>query len=88
MADRNLIIGGYTNYGINELKPWVLSAKEVAEHNTDIVLVYGNTSQETLDWLEEQGAYFHRRSPSAKQNHNIFFATDEQRTMFLLKVTG
>lgn len=40
------------------------------------------------DWLESQGAYFHKRSPSAKQNHNIFFASDEQRTMFLLKVGG
>ena len=54
MAKRNLIIGGFTNYGINELKPWVLSAKEVAGNN-DVVLVYGNTSQETLDWLQEQG---------------------------------
>ena len=27
---KNLIIGGFTNYGINELKPWVISAKEVA----------------------------------------------------------
>ena len=55
MAKRNLIIGGFTNYGINQLKPWVLSAKEVATHNTDIVLVYGNASQQTLDWLQEQG---------------------------------
>ena len=39
------------------------------------------------DWLEEQGTYFHRRSPYAKQNHNIFFETDEQRVMFLLKVS-
>ena len=51
---KNLIIGGFTNYGINELKPWVLSAKEVAGDN-DVVLVAGNTTQETLDWLEEQG---------------------------------
>ena len=55
MEKRNLIIGGFTNYGINQLKPWVLSAKEVAGKNTDIVLVYGKTSQQTLDWLEEQG---------------------------------
>ena len=54
MEKRNLIIGGFTNYGINQLKPWVLSAKEVAGNN-DVVLVYGNTSQETLDWLQEQG---------------------------------
>ena len=47
---KNLIIGGFTHYGINELKPWVLSAKEVAGDN-DVVLVYGNASKETLDWL-------------------------------------
>lgn len=52
--DKNLIIGGFTNYGINELKPWVLSAKEVSSDNTDVVLVYGKTSQETLDWLKSQ----------------------------------
>lgn len=52
---KNLIIGGFTNYGINQLKPWVLSAKEVAGENTDVVLVYGTTSQQTLDWLQEQG---------------------------------
>jgi NAD(P)H-flavin reductase len=52
MASKNLIIGGFTNYGINELKPWVLSAKEVGGDNTDVVLVYGNTSEETLDWLQ------------------------------------
>jgi hypothetical protein len=55
MASKNLIIGGFTNYGINVLKPWVLSAKEVGGDNTDVVLVYGNTSEETLDWLQEQG---------------------------------
>jgi hypothetical protein len=53
MASKNLIIGGFTNYGINQLKPWVLSAKEVSGDN-DVVLVYGNTSQETLDWLKQQ----------------------------------
>ena len=54
MAQKNLIIGGFTNYNINQLKPWVLSAKEVAGNN-DVVLVYGNASEETLDWLVEQG---------------------------------
>lgn len=52
---RNLIIGGYTNYGINQLKPWVLSAIEVADDNTDIVLVAGNTSKDTVEWLKKQG---------------------------------
>lgn len=55
MASKNLIIGGFTNYGINQLKPWVLSAKENGGENTDVVLVYGNASDETLDWLQEQG---------------------------------
>lgn len=55
MEKRNLIIGGFTNYGINQLKPWVLSAKEVAGDTADVVLVYGKTTQETLDWLQEQG---------------------------------
>jgi hypothetical protein len=55
MAKKNLIIGGFTNYGINQLKPWVLSAIEVAGDNTDVVLVAGNTSKETVEWLKEKG---------------------------------
>jgi hypothetical protein len=55
MAQKNLIIGGFTNYGINQLKPWVLSAKEVISENDDIVLVVGNASKETIDWLDKQG---------------------------------
>jgi hypothetical protein len=54
MANKNLIIGGFTNYGINQLKPWVLSAKEVAGDN-EVVLVTGNTTDETVDWLRDQG---------------------------------
>lgn len=57
MAKKNLIIGGYTNYGINQLKPWVLSAKEVSDENTQVVLVAGNTSEETIKWLQEQKVY-------------------------------
>jgi hypothetical protein len=55
VAQKNLIIGGYTNYGINQLKPWVLSALEVSTHNTDVVLVAGNTTKETVQWLMSQG---------------------------------
>ena len=51
---KNLIIGGFTNYEINQLKPWVLSAKEVAGDN-DVVLVTGNTTEETVEWLKNQG---------------------------------
>jgi len=54
---KNLIIGGYTNYGINQLKPWVLSALEVAGDDTDVVLVAGNTTQATVDWLIKQGVF-------------------------------
>jgi hypothetical protein len=53
-VEKNLIIGGFTNYEINQLKPWVLSAKEVAGDN-DVVLVAGKTTQKTIDWLKEQG---------------------------------
>jgi hypothetical protein len=55
MAKRNLIIGGFTNYGINQLKPWVLSAKEVSDKDTEVVLVTGNATDETVDWLRDQG---------------------------------
>jgi len=51
---KDLIIGGFTNYGINQLKPWVISAKEVSD-DTDVVLVMGNATQETVTWLQEQG---------------------------------
>jgi hypothetical protein len=51
---KNLIIGGFTNYEINQLKPWVLSAKEVAGDN-DVVLVAGRTTEETVKWLANQG---------------------------------
>ena len=54
---KNLIIGGFTNYNANQLRPWVLSAKVHSgdDNDCDIVLVYGNASDETLDWLESQG---------------------------------
>ena len=52
---KNLIIGGFTNYEINQLKPWVLSASQIKDNNTDIVLLSGKTSQKTIDWLNEQG---------------------------------
>jgi hypothetical protein len=50
MAKKNLIIGGCTNYGINELKPWVLS---INEHMPDAkkVMCVGKASEETRKWL-------------------------------------
>ena len=55
MATNDLIIGGCTNYGINHLKPWVLSINEVCGENVHKVMCVGNASQETRDWLVEQG---------------------------------
>jgi len=53
MAKENLIIGGCTNYGINELKPWVLSVNEVMPDVTKVMCV-GNASPETREWLVNQ----------------------------------
>lgn len=52
-------------------------------------VAYGDTFLVRFEeWLVAQGAHFHRRELYAKQNHNMFFDTDEQRIMFLLKVGG
>lgn len=54
MAKKNLIIGGVQNYGINQLKPWVLS---INEHMPDAhkVMCVSNISKETREWLVENG---------------------------------
>lgn len=51
---KNLIIGGCTNYNINQLKPWVLSVKETMP-NVDKVMCIGNATTETREWLVENG---------------------------------
>lgn len=51
---KNLIIGGCTNYGINQLKPWVLSIKETMP-DADKVMCIGNATTETREWLVENG---------------------------------
>jgi hypothetical protein len=51
---KNLIIGGCTNYGINQLKPWVLSIKETMP-DADKVMCVGNASTTTREWLVENG---------------------------------
>jgi hypothetical protein len=49
---KNLIIGGFTNYDYNQLKPWVESICEVSPENTHKVVVVGdNVSQETIEKL-------------------------------------
>jgi hypothetical protein len=54
MAKKNLIIGGCTNYGINELKPWVLSINEVMPDATKVMCI-GNATLETREWLVRHG---------------------------------
>ena len=63
MAERNLIIGGFTNYNINQLKPWVLSALGVVDADTDIVLMCGNASKETVTWLTKLGVLVYPMLP-------------------------
>lgn len=53
--EKNLIIGGVQNYGINQLKPWVLSINKVCDDTVDKVICINNISEETQFWLTEQG---------------------------------
>lgn len=53
MATKDLIIGGFTNYNYNQLKPWVESINECG-FTGDKVMVVGNTSKETVDELLKQ----------------------------------
>jgi hypothetical protein len=50
MAKKDLLIGGCTNYGIDQLKPWVLSAA-VHMPDADKVMCVGNCDAETREWL-------------------------------------
>jgi hypothetical protein len=50
MAQKDLIIGGFTNYNYNQLKPWVESIDECG-FTGDKVAVVGNASQETIGEL-------------------------------------
>ena len=52
--EKNLIIGGVQNYGINELKPWVLSIEENIP-DAHRVMCFKNISQETQNWLVNKG---------------------------------
>lgn len=54
MEKKNLIIGGFTNYNYNQLKPWVESIDECG-FTGDKVMVVGNASQETKEKLKEKG---------------------------------
>jgi hypothetical protein len=54
MATKDLIIGGFTNYNYNQLKPWVESINEVCGDNVEKVMVVGNASAETIGELIKQ----------------------------------
>ena len=54
MAKNDLIIGGVYNYGINQLKPWVLSIEENVP-DAHRVMCVSDISKETKDWLIEKG---------------------------------
>ena len=51
MAKKDLIIGAFTNYNFNQLKPWVESIEECG-FKGDKLMIMGNYSQETHDELE------------------------------------
>ena len=52
---KNLIIGGFTGYRFNQIKPWVTSIQEVAHSNVDLVMAVGDTDQDTKDRLTALG---------------------------------
>lgn len=62
--DKNLIIGAFTNYNYNQLKPWVESIDRCG-FTGDKVMVVGDAAQETVDELEKKRL----------QNHS--YATNE-----------
>jgi hypothetical protein len=55
MAKRDLIIGGFSGYNFNQLKPWVKSICEVSDESIDKVVVAANVSDETVIQLLEHG---------------------------------
>ena len=56
MAKKDLIIGAFTNYNFNQLKPWVESIEECG-FKGDKVMVVGNHSPETLHELEKRNFF-------------------------------
>ena len=55
MEDKNLIIGAFTNYNYNQLKPWVESICQLPKSkDIDKVMVVGNASAETINELKKR----------------------------------
>jgi hypothetical protein len=53
MEKKDLIIGAFTNYDFNQLKPWVESIDECGFQG-DKAMVVGNATQETVDELKKR----------------------------------
>ena len=51
----NLIIGGFSGYDTNIIKPWVKSVCKIWEWNTDKVMIVGDTNEDTLRFLDLHG---------------------------------
>jgi hypothetical protein len=56
MEKKDLIIGAFTNYNFNQLRPWVESIEECG-FKGDKVMVMGNYSKETHDELEKRNFF-------------------------------
>lgn len=56
MEKKDLIIGAFTNYNFNQLRPWVESIEECG-FKGDKVMVVGNHSPETLHELEKRNFF-------------------------------
>lgn len=54
MAKKNLIIGGIQNYGIDQIKPWVLSVCETMPEAEKIMCI-SNIDFDTRLWLNDHG---------------------------------
>ena len=53
MGQKDLIIGGIFNYGIQQIKPWVLSINEQMS-DAHKVMCISNISEDTKKWLVDQ----------------------------------
>ena len=56
MEKKDLIIGAFTNYNFNQLRPWVESIEECG-FKGDKLMIMGNYSQETHDELEKRNFF-------------------------------
>jgi hypothetical protein len=70
---KNLIIGAFSHYNFNQLKPWVVSINHIADHNTEKIILVGKSSKETVDELVLQGFKVIKMDDSIKKNNVYVF---------------